>query len=73
TLSFKVTVSSGTYIRALARDLGKLCGTGGYLRYLRRTAIGPHAIEDATPLHELTPENWLDFAKNDLYRGGEQS
>jgi tRNA pseudouridine55 synthase len=73
TLSFKVTVSSGTYIRALARDLGKLCGTGGYLRYLRRTAIGPHTIEEATPLHELTQENWLDFAKNDLYRGGEQS
>ena len=73
TLPFKITVSSGTYIRALARDLGKLCGTGGYLRYLRRTSIGPHAIDDAILLSELTTENWLDFAKNDLYREGEQS
>lgn len=73
TLSFRITVSSGTYIRALARDLGKLCGTGGYLRYLRRTSIGTHSINDAIPLHELTPENWLDYAKNDLYREGEQS
>lgn len=73
TLSFKITVSSGTYIRALARDLGKLCGTGGYLRYLRRTSIGPHSINDSVPLSELTTENWLDFAKNDLYRMKEQS
>lgn len=73
TLSFKITVSSGTYIRALARDLGKLCGTGGYLRYLRRTSIGPHSINDSVSLNELTTENWLDFAKNDLYRSGEQS
>lgn len=73
TLSFHINVSSGTYIRALARDLGKLCGTGGYLRYLRRTSIGPHRVEDAALLNELTSENWLDFAKNDLYRGGEQS
>ena len=73
TLSFRITVSSGTYIRALARDLGKLCGTGGYLRYLRRTSIGPHSINDAVPLSELTPENWLDYSKNDLYREGEQS
>lgn len=73
TLSFKIRVSSGTYIRALARDLGKLCGTGGYLRYLRRTSIGPHSIDNAALLSELTTENWLDFAKNDLYREGEQS
>ncbi len=67
TLSFSCTVSSGTYIRALARDLGELCGTGGYLRYLRRTRIGEHTLENAVRLDELTPENWLDFAKNDLY------
>ncbi len=73
TLSFNIRVSSGTYIRALARDLGKLCGTGGYLRYLRRTSIGPHSIDDAVLLGELTTENWLDYARNDLYRTGEQS
>lgn len=73
TLSFTICVSSGTYIRALARDLGRLCGTGGYLRYLRRTSIGTHSLSDAVPLNELTSENWLDFAKNDLYRIDEQS
>ncbi len=71
TLSFHIRVSSGTYIRALARDLGQKCGTGGYLRYLRRTAIGPYTIEHAVPLHDLTPENWasvsIDLDPNGLY------
>lgn len=67
TLAFEVNVSSGTYIRALARDLGTLCGTGGYVRYLRRLTIGEHTLENAIPMHDLTKENWLDVAKNDLY------
>jgi tRNA pseudouridine55 synthase len=40
-------VSSGTYIRTLARDLGRLCGTGGCLARLRRTAIGPLRVRGA--------------------------
>ena len=40
-------VSSGTYIRALADDLGKALGCGAYLEELRRTAVGTHEVEDA--------------------------
>ena len=39
-----VRCSSGTYIRALARDLGAALGTGGHLTALRRTAVGPYTI-----------------------------
>lgn len=45
-----VTVSTGTYVRALARDLGQLLGTGGHLTSLRRTRIGPFEVADAVAL-----------------------
>lgn len=45
-----VRCSSGTYVRALARDLGTLLGVGGHLTRLRRTAVGPFTITDATSL-----------------------
>jgi len=50
---FLTEVSSGTYIRALARDLGEKLGCGGALEELRRTGIGPLAVADACPLDEL--------------------
>ncbi|HET9440740.1 MAG TPA: tRNA pseudouridine(55) synthase TruB [Longimicrobiales bacterium] len=50
---FDVTCSSGTYIRAIARDVGAALGTGGYLTALRRISIGAHAVADAVPLDEL--------------------
>jgi tRNA pseudouridine55 synthase len=43
----RVECSSGTYIRALARDLGASLGVGGHLTALRRTRIGPFGIADA--------------------------
>lgn len=43
----RVAVSSGTYIRALARDLGEKLGIGAYLEELRRTSIGPHDLTNA--------------------------
>jgi tRNA pseudouridine55 synthase len=49
----EVTVSSGTYVRALARDLGAVLGCGGHLTALRRTRVGGFAIADAHPLAEL--------------------
>ncbi len=58
-----IDCSSGTYIRAIARDLGEKLGTAGYLTQLRRTAIGPYLIADATPLNEITKENWAMLAK----------
>lgn len=45
----RVRCSSGTYIRALARDLGRALGTGAHLTALRRTAVGPHRVEGAVP------------------------
>ncbi len=58
-----IDCSSGTYIRAIARDLGEKLGTAGYLTQLRRTAIGTHTIDFATPLNQITPENWVTLAK----------
>ena len=48
-----VTVSSGTYVRALARDLGSALGSGGHLVALRRTRVGGLGIEQAHPLAAL--------------------
>jgi tRNA pseudouridine55 synthase len=48
-----VTCSSGTYIRALARDLGSALGTGGHLTRLRRTRVGGYREEQARGLDEL--------------------
>lgn len=59
-LSFSVCIhcSSGTYIRSLARDLGKTLGTLGLVQELRRTTIGPLLISEAVPLESLSPETW---------------
>ncbi len=52
-LNLEVSCSSGTYIRALARDIGEALGCGAYLTELRRTRIGEFRIEDATRLEDL--------------------
>jgi tRNA pseudouridine55 synthase len=52
-LRVRVVCSSGTYIRALARDLGAGLGVGGHLTSLRRTRIGPFGIDAADPLDRL--------------------
>jgi len=48
-----VRCSSGTYIRALARDLGAALGTGGHLTRLRRTRVGGYGVPDARTLGQL--------------------
>lgn len=50
---FEVECGSGTYIRAIARDVGAALGVGGHLRELRRTRIGPHDVERAVPMEAL--------------------
>lgn len=55
-LSFVVDCSSGTYIRALARDIGEALGCGAYLDALRRTRIGTFEIKDAIRLDELNAD-----------------
>ncbi|MBI5793548.1 tRNA pseudouridine(55) synthase TruB [Candidatus Uhrbacteria bacterium] len=52
-LEAKISCSSGTYIRSIARDLGKALGGGGYALELRRTSIGPFSIQEAHPLTTL--------------------
>lgn len=52
-VEFEVLCSAGTYVRAIARDLGRSLGIGGHLRALRRTAIGQHRVEGAVPLDQL--------------------
>ncbi|MEU7695935.1 tRNA pseudouridine(55) synthase TruB [Microbispora hainanensis] len=51
-----ITCSSGTYIRALARDLGASLGVGGHLTRLRRTRVGPYGIEAARTIEDLSRE-----------------
>ncbi|MGL5857782.1 MAG: tRNA pseudouridine(55) synthase TruB [Angustibacter sp.] len=52
-LDVEVDVSSGTYVRALARDLGRDLGVGGHLIALRRTRVGPFSVDDACPLDHV--------------------
>ncbi|MEO3872371.1 tRNA pseudouridine(55) synthase TruB [Nonomuraea sp. B12E4] len=51
-----VTCSSGTYIRALARDLGAALGVGGHLTRLRRTRVGPYDLSLARSIEQLAEE-----------------
>lgn len=52
-LDVTVVCSSGTYIRALARDLGAGLGVGGHLTALRRTRVGPYGLDGAHTLDQL--------------------
>lgn len=54
-LDIDVECSSGTYIRAIARDLGETLGVGGHLTKLRRTRIGNYDIADAVALGDESP------------------
>ena len=53
TARIRVACSKGTYIRALARDLGEALGSGAFLSSLRRTKNGGFGIEDAVSLEEV--------------------
>lgn len=73
-LDATIRCSSGTYIRALARDLGAGLGIGGHLTALRRTEVGPFSVTAATPHAQLvgdaeTPgEPGVLFAPADIAR-----
>ena len=60
TVAFKV--SKGTYIRALARDLGRACGGAAHISALRRTASGTVSLAACHGVEELTPESAQGFA-----------
>jgi tRNA pseudouridine55 synthase len=52
-ITTRITCGGGTYIRALARDLGRLAGSAAHLASLRRLAAGPFAVDDAVSLDEV--------------------
>jgi tRNA pseudouridine55 synthase len=58
----EVDCSSGTYIRALARDVGDALRVGGHLTALRRTAVGRFGLDQARTLDELTDEPRLSYS-----------
>jgi tRNA pseudouridine55 synthase len=55
-VDISVRCSSGTYIRAIARDLGVELGVGGHLGALRRTAVGPYTLDDTHTLDQLADQ-----------------
>jgi len=60
----EVTCSPGTYIRALAHDIGKQLGCSAYCEDLIRTAIGPYQLDDAVKVEHLASENWQSHLIN---------
>jgi tRNA pseudouridine55 synthase len=52
-VEFTMRCSKGTYVRAVARDLGRALGVGGHVTALRRTRSGPFSLTDARPLDEV--------------------
>ncbi len=62
TVRLGVRCSSGTYVRAIARDLGRALGVGGHLTELRRTNIGPFSVSSASPIEELADQESIAAA-----------
>ena len=58
-VEFRATVSGGTYLRSLARDIGATLGCGAHLVALRRTVVGPFRLEDAVAPAAATPRDLL--------------
>ncbi len=61
---FDLYVSSGTYIRSIANDMGEMLGCGGVLTRLTRTAIDRFSIEDAVDLYDLDENNVESYLTN---------
>jgi tRNA pseudouridine55 synthase len=67
-LDVEVDCSSGTYIRALARDLGDALGVGGHLTSLRRTRVGRFGIDEARSLDDLAESPRLNWTLDEACR-----
>lgn len=61
TIRFEARVSSGTYIRTLAEDIGQELTTGAYLSGLRRTSIGDYTIKESRALSDTTEANYQQY------------
>lgn len=62
-LEFRATVSSGTYLRSLARDIGAALGCGAHLATLTRTAVGPYVLREAVAPEAVTRQDLRDPAE----------
>lgn len=60
-IALDITCSSGTYVRALARDIGEDLDTGGHVRALRRTHVGDFGLAEAAPLEEFDPGSVIEL------------
>ncbi|MGV9614149.1 tRNA pseudouridine(55) synthase TruB [Nocardia xishanensis] len=67
-LDVVVECSSGTYVRALARDLGAALEVGGHLTALRRTRVGPFTLQHARTLDELAEDSTLNLGIDEAVR-----
>jgi tRNA pseudouridine55 synthase len=67
-LDVEVDCSSGTYIRALARDLGDALGVGGHLTALRRTRVGRFGLDEARTLDDLAESPRLNWTLDEACR-----
>jgi tRNA pseudouridine55 synthase len=62
-LRLRIDCGRGTYVRAIARDLGAALGTGGYLTQLRRTRVGSFHADDAVPVERLRADGVPPFLR----------
>jgi tRNA pseudouridine55 synthase len=62
-VGFRATVSGGTYLRSLARDVGEALGCGAHLAALTRTRVGPYRLADAVAPQAVTPRDLRDPAE----------
>ena len=65
--SFRARVASGTYLRSVAHDIGKLAGCGAHLQSLRRTRVGEFQLTDAHTLEEIERAAQAGEAIRDLF------
>jgi len=66
TAEFEVQSGKGVYMRSLARDLARACGTVGHVAALRRLRVGPFGEAQAIPLDKLQPQEDTPHASSDL-------
>ncbi|MDA3859774.1 MAG: tRNA pseudouridine(55) synthase TruB [Melioribacteraceae bacterium] len=64
-IDFEIKCSKGTYIRVIASDFGEKLGCGGYLKALRREAIGEYNVKDALTVEEFQSLNLLKKIESD--------
>ena len=64
TMAIRVVCGKGTYIRALARDIGRALGSGAFLTSLRRTRVGQYRVEQCLTFEQFP--QWLDNQKLEI-------